>query len=62
MLNFTYNGGIIGHPAAIRLQEDELDEFAFLPWNEAADRLPAITAPRIGAAHREPAKTTKPST
>ena len=52
MLNFTFDGGVIADPAAIRLQEDELDEFAFLPWDEATDRLSVTAAPRIGAARR----------
>jgi 8-oxo-dGTP diphosphatase len=52
MINFTFDGGVITDPATIRLQEDELEEFAFLPWDEATKRLPAVTAPRIGASHR----------
>lgn len=52
MLNFTFDAGLIDDPDTIRLQHDELDDYAFLPWREAADRLPAATAPRIPAALR----------
>lgn len=50
MVNFLFDGGVVADPAAIRLQRDELDEYAFLPRQQAADRLPGSTAPRIAAA------------
>ena len=51
-LTFVFDGGVLDDPGAIRLQDDELDEFAFLPWREAADLLPEITAPRLVGAWR----------
>jgi 8-oxo-dGTP pyrophosphatase MutT (NUDIX family) len=52
LINFLFDGGRLADPARIRLQEDELDDFALLPADEAADRLPETTAPWIGAGMR----------
>jgi 8-oxo-dGTP diphosphatase len=52
MTNLIFDGGTLQDPSLIRLQEDELDDFAFLPWDQAAERLPAETAGRIPAACR----------
>jgi 8-oxo-dGTP diphosphatase len=50
MTNLIFDGGTLHDPGLIRLQEDELDDFAFLPWDQAAERLPANTSARIPAA------------
>ena len=50
MTSLIFDGGTLCEPSAIRLQEDELDDFAFLPWDQAAEKLPANTAGRIPSA------------
>ncbi|GII00340.1 NUDIX domain-containing protein [Planobispora takensis] len=52
MVNFLFDGGTVADPGGIRLQEDELDEAAFLSWEEASARLAFHTAPRLSAARR----------
>ncbi|GIH73730.1 NUDIX domain-containing protein [Planobispora longispora] len=52
MVNFLFDGGTVADPAGIRLQEEELDDAAFLPWDEAAARLAFHTAPRLLAARQ----------
>jgi ADP-ribose pyrophosphatase YjhB (NUDIX family) len=52
MMAFMFHGGVVHDPGLIRIAPDELDDFAFLPWREAAARLPAHVAPRIPAALR----------
>ncbi len=52
MVNFLFDGGTVDDPARIRLQDDELDDLAFLPWDEAVTLLPAHTAARLPSARR----------
>jgi 8-oxo-dGTP pyrophosphatase MutT (NUDIX family) len=52
LINFLFDGGTLTDPTPIRLQEDELDDFAFVAASEAVDRLAETTAPWIGAALR----------
>ncbi|GHH64960.1 hypothetical protein GCM10017673_08510 [Streptosporangium violaceochromogenes] len=52
MVNFLFDGGTVADPARIRLQTEELDEAAFLPWDEAVTLLPSHTAARLPAARR----------
>lgn len=52
MANLIFDGGVLRDPGRIQLQEDELDDFAFLPPDQAAERLPADIARRIPAALR----------
>ncbi|MBB5964222.1 NUDIX domain-containing protein [Planomonospora venezuelensis] len=52
LVNFLFDGGVLEEPIEIRLQAEELDDAAFLPWDEAAARLAAHTAPRLAAARR----------
>ncbi|MEV7013116.1 NUDIX hydrolase [Streptosporangium sp. NPDC051022] len=52
MVNFLFDGGTVDDPTGIRLQAEELDDLAFLPWDEAATLLPAHTSARITAARR----------
>lgn len=49
LINFMFDGGVLEDPARIRLQAEELDEVAFLPWDTAAPLLPAHIAPRLAA-------------
>ncbi|GAA3067262.1 NUDIX domain-containing protein [Streptosporangium carneum] len=50
MVNFLFDGGTVDDPGLIRLQADELDDLAFLPWDEAITLLPANAAPRLSSA------------
>ncbi|GAA2433441.1 NUDIX hydrolase [Actinomadura vinacea] len=50
IVTFMWDGGVVDDPARIRLQEEELDDARFYPWEDAAELLPALTAPRIPAA------------
>lgn len=52
MLHFTFDGGTVADPSAIRLGEDELDAFGFFTWEEAEARLAPALAPRVPAARR----------
>lgn len=52
MIYFTFDAGTLDDPSTIRLQEEELDAYAFLPGDEAAGRLPEAWAARIPAALR----------
>lgn len=52
MTNYLFDGGTISDPAAIRLQDTELDDARFWTWEQAETRLPATTAARIPAARR----------
>lgn len=49
MINFLFDGGVVEDPGAIRLQEEELDESAFLPWDQAIDLLPSFASRRLAA-------------
>lgn len=50
MTNYIFDGGIIEAPAAIRLQEAELDDARFWTWDQAEAQMPVGTAARIPAA------------
>ena len=52
MTNYLFDGGTVTEPELIRLQHDELDDWEFLAWVEAASRMPALTATRIPAARQ----------
>jgi 8-oxo-dGTP diphosphatase len=52
MTNYLFDGGTITDPAAIRLQDTELDDARFWTWEQAETRLPDSTASRIPAARR----------
>lgn len=52
MINFTFDGGVLPDPGAIRLQREELDDMGFFTWEEAASRLPSNASGRIPAARR----------
>ncbi|MFC5751668.1 NUDIX domain-containing protein [Actinomadura rugatobispora] len=49
-LAFVWDGGRVEDGASIRLQEEELDDARFYPWDEAAKLLSPLLAPRIPAA------------
>lgn len=50
MTNYIFDGGVIDDPAAIQLQNEELDDARFWTWEQAEARMPANTAARIPAA------------
>ncbi|MBG0829923.1 NUDIX hydrolase [Planomonospora sp. ID67723] len=52
LVNFLFDGGVLDGPVELRLQAEELDDAAFLPWEEAAALLAAHNAPRLPAARR----------
>lgn len=52
IISYLFDGGTLPGPAAIRLQEEELDDAAFVTWAEAAARMPASTSARIPAARQ----------
>jgi 8-oxo-dGTP pyrophosphatase MutT (NUDIX family) len=52
MVSFMFDGGTVTDPAAIRLDPDEIEDAAFLPWEEARARLPAPVAARLPAAYQ----------
>ncbi|WP_433241000.1 NUDIX domain-containing protein [Streptosporangium sp. CA-135522] len=52
MINFLFDGGVLPDPDLIRLQVEELDDAAFLPWDTAATLLPAHSAARLPAARQ----------
>ncbi len=47
---FLFDAGVITDPGQIRLQQDELEAWAFIPPRQAAGQLPAHTAARLPAA------------
>lgn len=47
MTIYIFNCGSIRDPAQIRLQAEELEDFAFLPLDEATSRFHAVHAPRF---------------
>lgn len=49
-VNFIFDGGVISDPSQIRLQEEELDDYAFVAVSEVPRFLPPHAAPRIPAA------------
>ncbi|WP_055482441.1 NUDIX domain-containing protein [Sphaerimonospora mesophila] len=52
MVNFLFDGGTIADGTPLLLQEEELDDAGFFPWEQATALLPAATAPRLPAARR----------
>ncbi len=52
IMNFIFDGGVLGDPGAIRLQEEELDDAQFLDWAEAEARMAGGMAPRVPAARQ----------
>ncbi|MBE1531702.1 NUDIX domain-containing protein [Actinomadura algeriensis] len=52
MIHFTFDGGTVADPSAIRLEEDELDAFAFFTWADAEASLTPALGPRVPAARR----------
>ncbi|WP_205324884.1 NUDIX hydrolase [Glycomyces sp. YM15] len=50
MAIYIFDCGTVGDPAQIRLQEDELEAFAFLPVDEAASRFHPANGPRFNLA------------
>jgi 8-oxo-dGTP diphosphatase len=52
MTNYVFDGGIIEEPAAIQLQDTELDDAQFCTWEQAETMMPANAAARIPAARR----------
>ncbi|MEU3168279.1 NUDIX hydrolase [Streptosporangium sp. NPDC006930] len=49
VIHFMFDGGVLDDTAHIRLQAEELDEAAFLPWDIAMSLLPGDIAPRLAA-------------
>ena len=52
IMNFIFDGGVLGDPGAIRLQEEELDDARFLGWAEAEAQMARNTAARVPAARQ----------
>ncbi|MFC3491338.1 NUDIX domain-containing protein [Glycomyces rhizosphaerae] len=50
MTIYIFDCGTVDDPDRIRLQEDELEAFAFLPADEAASRFHATNGPRLNLA------------
>jgi ADP-ribose pyrophosphatase YjhB (NUDIX family) len=50
IINYLFDGGTWADPAAIRVQEEELDAAEFVPWAEAEARMSAAVAARVPAA------------
>ena len=49
---FVFDGGVLTDPGAIRLEQAELDDFAFLPLEEATARMATPGAVRLAGAWR----------
>jgi 8-oxo-dGTP diphosphatase len=49
---FVFDGGVLADPSSIVLQEEELDDFRFVPPSALAEYLPAHMAARVTAALR----------
>jgi len=47
---FVFDGGVVTDPGAIRLEQAELDDFAFLPLDEATARMARPGGLRLAAA------------
>jgi len=47
---FVFDGGTLADPGTVRLQAEELDDFAFLPLDEAAARMEPAAAQRLTGA------------
>jgi len=52
IMNFIFDGGVLGDPGSIRLQVEELDDAQFLDWAEAEARMAGGMAPRVPAARQ----------
>jgi 8-oxo-dGTP pyrophosphatase MutT (NUDIX family) len=52
MINFLFDGGVVSDPDVVRLQEDELEDAAWVSWDKATELLPNHTAARVPAARR----------
>jgi len=52
LVTFVFDGGVLPGGTRITLQEDELDEYGFFPWDEAARLLSPLVSPRLTAARR----------
>jgi 8-oxo-dGTP diphosphatase len=51
LVAFVFDGGVLTDPAVIVLQEDELDEFRFVPAAGVGEYLPPHMAVRVTSAH-----------
>jgi 8-oxo-dGTP pyrophosphatase MutT (NUDIX family) len=52
LVAFVFDGGVLADPSPIVLQEEELDDFRFVPPSALAEYLPAHMAARVTAALR----------
>lgn len=50
IIYLLFDGGVLGDPAGIRLQHEELDGYEFVDPAEVAGYLPPFAAPRVPAA------------
>ncbi|TQM74073.1 NUDIX domain-containing protein [Thermopolyspora flexuosa] len=50
LVTFVFDGGTLPPDAKVTLQEEELDEYGFFPWSQAAELLPEPVRPRLLAA------------
>ena len=51
-VSWVFDGGVLADPSSIVLQEEELDDFRFVPPSALAEYLPAHMAARVTAALR----------
>jgi 8-oxo-dGTP diphosphatase len=51
MVAFVFDGGVLADPSAIVLQEEELDEFRFVPPSEVDGYLPPHMTARVTSAY-----------
>ncbi len=52
MVAFVFDGGVLADPSAIVLQEEELDDFRFVPPSDLDGYLPPHMAVRVASAWR----------
>ena len=50
LVSMTFDAGVLTDGSAVRLVDGELEDWEFVTATEAANRLPASTAPRVAAA------------
>jgi 8-oxo-dGTP diphosphatase len=50
LVAFVFDGGVLADPSPIVLQEEELDDYRFVPPSALAEYLPAYMAARVTAA------------
>lgn len=50
IISFLFDGGVLADPDAIRLQEEELDDWRFVSPDELGDYLPPFLLDRVRAA------------